>query len=83
MNSFNFLSVFGYINLGTAIVSAVGNIQHTLADPSPVTGAILAAEVQPSVDALMSIFPKIKIPADLVLEICNASALAINKRYGK
>lgn len=83
MTAFTGLSIFGYINLGTSAVTAVINLQHLFAAPEPVTGAEIVADITPTIQAVQQVFPRLKIPADLVAQIADFAASAINAKFHK
>jgi hypothetical protein len=79
----NFSNIFAYLELATGAVSVIGTIQHLVAGSAPLTGAELVATVQPIIQGIQQIFPKITIPMDLVTDIANGAADAINNYYKK
>jgi hypothetical protein len=79
----NFSNIFAYLELATGAVSVIGTIQHLVAGSAPLTGAELVATVQPIIQGIQPIVPKITIPMDLVTDIANGAADAINNYYKK
>ena len=81
MNVFG--NIFAYIELAAGAVAAVGTIQHLVQAPGPVSGASLLATVGPVISGVETIFPKLVIPMDLITDIANGAADAINVYYKK
>lgn len=71
-------NIFGMINLAGSLIAGVSAIRHLVALPGPISGEALAAQVQPSVSALVGVVPKLVISSDLVLDCCNAIAGVVN-----
>lgn len=78
----NLGNLFSYFALATGGVTAVVTIQHLVSD-GIVTGPELMAAIEPALQALRIIFPKLKIPVDLLTNISNVVADAINIYYKK
>ena len=79
----NFGNIFAYLELATGAISVVGTIQHLVAGSAALTGAELVSTIQPILSGIQTIFPKITIPMDLVMDVANGAADAINRYYKK
>lgn len=73
-----FLSIFSYITLAGSVLATVEMLQHTFTQPGPVSGELIAAEIQPALSALQSVLPKAQVSPALVLACANAVAETIN-----
>ena len=74
------MKILQYIELALSIGGSVEMIAALVALGRPVTGSQIESAVQPSILALVAIWPKANPPpAPLVTDICNTAADAINK----
>jgi hypothetical protein len=79
----NFGNIFAYIELAIGGLQVVGVIQHLVSGTTPVSGTDLANAVQPILMGVKGLVPKANIPTELVLDIANGAADAINRYYKK
>lgn len=71
-------NIFKYIGLGIGVVESVTAFIALLAPKKPVTGPQVAGAAEPAIDAIESAF-NITIPPELIADVSNAAATAIDK----
>lgn len=72
--------IFSYFGLASSVLASVSMFQAAL-HQSTVSGASLAAAVDPVLSSLPSVLPHVMIPHDLVLRIADAAAEVINDYF--
>jgi len=84
INSMNiFSNIFAYLELAAGGVAAVVTIEHLVQGPTPITGAEIVSTISPVLSGIQTIFPKLVIPTQLVTDISDGAADAINAYYKK
>ncbi len=73
-------NIFAYFALITEIIGLIGSIRVMIATGT-MTGATLAADVQPILATLQAINSKVSVPPALVQAICEAVAEVVAKFY--
>ena len=74
------MNILKYLTLGITVSETVLALISLLAT-SPVSGAAIVSVVQPAISAVETTFPNVKIPPQLVSDVANAAADAINTYY--
>jgi len=74
--------IFQYFGLALAVLEAISGIQAAITS-TPVNGTSIETAIQPVLDSITSLLSHVNLPAQLVTDVCNAAADAINAFYKK
>lgn len=72
-------NVFNYLNLAMSIGEVVTTLTGLIHAKKPLLGSNIRTAIAPFLAALPGVFPSVSLPAQLVIDITNVAAGAVNK----